>query len=269
MFMSVLDYEVLGEENGLSPLLVIHTTPLDRSYLHNSLKMVPIRGQIILIDLPSHGLSADIPEEYLDFEHMAEYIDKLRIKLNTDKISILGHGIGGIVALFYLINHEKHLDHLILVNTAGDNRYRRTMAWNIREKYSKVTIQALDEYYGKTDDKSVKVRFTQALATYFNPIDHEKANDLLDNCSRIATDTYVYISRAVLPDYNVRELIRNTSRPTLIIVSRDDVWPPESSTLLRNDLPHAKFQEFDGGHFVMLEHPDEFWARVFNFLYEK
>lgn len=266
--MGSIHYTLIGEATNQLPLYVIHTVPLDQSYFKKSLENVQVDFQIVLIDLPGHGKSENVEDEGLEFDSMAKSIDELRTELNHDQIIVLGHGIGGFVAQSYSIRYEDHLAGLILVNTSPNAKYREAMAWNIREKYSKVTIQALEEYRERTDDKSVRARFTQSLATYFDPPNHELAKMLMNNAERIATQSYVHLSRAVIPNVDYRSQIRSYDKPTLIIGCKNDVWPLEASQLLRNDLIQAKYREMETGHFPMIVEPEEFWSTISKFVLE-
>jgi len=262
----MLYHRIVGEKSAKDPLYLIHTTPLDGTYFEESLLKINLPFQIVIPDLPGHGQSQDVNEEDLAFNHMAEQIDQLREKLGHEQIYLLGHGVGGFVAQEYAIKFENHLKGLILLNTSPNTKYREMMAWNIREQYSKVTIQALEQYRGQTDDKSLRARFTQSLSTYFYPSDTEAAKELMDHAHRIGTDAYVYISREVIPNIGYRQQLRNLSIPVLVIACTNDVWPDSSAQLFRNDIIHANYAEFDTGHFPMIEAKDKFWQEITKFI---
>lgn len=260
--MVELFHEIINDKSDNTPIYAIHTIPLDSRYFARSLAEYRPDHPIVLVDLPSHGKSSDVNPEGLEFNRMAETIEQLRRELNHSKIILLGHGVGGFVVQHYTNLHEDQLDGICLVNSAGNVKYRTTLAWNIRDRYSKVTKQALEPYYGETDDQSIRARFTQSLAVYFDPTDHEEAKRIMNEAERIATDAYVHLSTEIIPNHYFRENLRDVSTKVLIIASKKDVWPVEASKLMRNDIIHAEYKELNTGHFPMLEKPSEFWQMI-------
>ncbi|MHA2502870.1 MAG: alpha/beta fold hydrolase, partial [Candidatus Kariarchaeaceae archaeon] len=201
----------------------------------------------------------------LELASMASAIDTIRTELNLDKISLMGHGIGGFVVQQYAIQFSSHVSSVILVNTSPNAKYRETMGWNIREKFNKVTRQALDQYRGETTEKSLRTRFTQSLATYFDPVNHDAAKELMDNASSIGTEAYVFLAQHVIPKVDFRKALRTVNVPVLVIAGTNDVWPSTSSQLFRNDMLQAEFEEFAGGHFLMIDNTDNFWNKIKEF----
>ncbi len=264
--MARLYYRKLYDENNdKTPLFILHTIPLDGTYFERSFDGVNFSFPVYIIDLPSHGKSDDI--DNLHFDNMAKEIEKLREDLSINKLYIMGHGVGGFVAMNYAYMYESKLQGMILSNTAPDSSYRIQMAWNIRDRYTKVILQALSEYGGKTDDKSLRVKFTQSLSVHFKPTNHEAAKLLLDTANRVATDAYVKIAKDIIPRHNMREKLRKLKIPTLIIGCTDDVWPGDAINLLKTDIEHADMIAFKGGHFPMLEGANKYWSEIEKWLH--
>ncbi|MDH5647960.1 MAG: alpha/beta hydrolase [Candidatus Heimdallarchaeota archaeon] len=259
-------WKVLFDDSERIPLYLIHTIPLDSSYFETSLTGINISQPVILIDLPGHGRSPAVNLENINFENMADEIEKIRDDRNDVVINILGHGVGGFTVLYYALKYGSKINRIILSNTSANNKYRNSLAWNVRQRYSKITKQALENYMGKTDEKSIKIKFTQSLAVYFNPTNHEMAKKILDNCTKIATQEYVHLATNILPNYDIRESIRKIKNKTLIIAGKNDVWPYESVLLLQNDLIQAEFKLNEGGHFFLLENPEDYWSFIDDWL---
>lgn len=258
----VWDNEATSDE----VVVCLHTIPLDGSYFRNSTKTANPDIRVIVVDLPSHGQSDRLSEDKLNFFDMAELLQQQLAELQLSKFHLLGHGVGGFVALHYAMKYQHSLKSLILLNSAGNNRYRNSLAWNIRDRYSKSTIQALNQYAGKTDDKSIRVRFTQSLATYFSPTDHDSATELMDNCDRIATEEYVHMSLHAIEKYDIRDQIRKIRVPTLVLGGLRDVWPLAHVELLNIDIGGSQYVVLDSGHFPMVENPAMFWSYVTRFI---
>jgi pimeloyl-ACP methyl ester carboxylesterase len=136
------------------------------------------------------------------------------------------------------------------------------MAWNIRDRFTKMTRQAIEDYFGKIDDQSIRMRFTRSLAVHFQPTDHEIAKKIMDECHRIASETYVHLSQNEIPKHDLREQLRKIKIKTLIMSNKEDVWPTNASLLIKNDINHATLIVQEGGHFHMLENPIEYWQSI-------
>jgi proline-specific peptidase len=258
--MSNLHYQQIDGDLERPTIFCLHTTPLDSSYLIESLTNVKLVNPMLVIDLPGHGQSTD--EDGLTFEHMADRVEEVRKALSLDKIIMYGHGIGGFVAQHYGVKYQKHLAALIISNSAPNAKYREFMAWNIRDRFTKMTRQAIEDYFGKIDDQSIRMRFTRSLAVHFQPTDHEIAKKIMDECHRIASETYVHLSQNEIPKHDLREQLRKIKIKTLIMSNKEDVWPTNASLLIKNDINHATLIVQEGGHFHMLENPIEYWQSI-------
>jgi proline-specific peptidase len=258
--MSKIHYQQIDGDSAKPVIICLHTAPLDSSYLLTSLTNFKPTNPVIAIDLPGHGQSPD--EDKLTFEQMADRVEGLRQDLSLDRIIMYGHGIGGFVVQHYAIKYQKHLTGLIISNSAPNTKYREFMAWNIRDRYTKMTRQAIEDYYGKTDDQSIRMRFTRSLAVHFQPTNHERAKKIMDDCHRIASELYVHLSQNEIPKHDVREQLRKIKVKTLIMSNKEDVWPTNASLLIKNDINHATLLVQDGGHFHMLENPQEYWNAI-------
>ena len=168
----------------------------------------------------------------------------------------------------YATTYKNNIQALILSNTAPDARYREELGWNVRKRYSKTVVRALNEYFGKTDDKSVRARYTQSLSVYFKPTNHEAAKLLMDGAARIASEEYVHLAKDELSKFTYREKLREISHPVMIIASTLDVWPESAVKLMINDMEHAAVIYLKAGHFGMLEGARIYWNTVFDWVSE-
>ena len=74
-----------------------------------------------------------------------------------------------------------------------------------------------------------------------------------------------WISNNILSNLDYRAKLRSFNGESLIIFSKNDVWPKSASQKLRNDLINAKYIELDTGHFPMIENAEKFWLEIFDF----
>ena len=74
---------------------------------------------VLTIDLPGHGNSEG--ESLKSIENMAEWLDKVLIKIGVNKLSIIGHSQGCLIALEYCFKFQKKIKKLVFA--AGGDIY--------------------------------------------------------------------------------------------------------------------------------------------------
>jgi len=101
-----------------SPVLLIHGFGefLETWWLN----IVPLSEhyQVYAMDLPGHGLS-DKPEIDYDLVFAIEFATDFAQALGIERASLIGHSLGGIVAMSMAINFPEKIDKLILVDSGG------------------------------------------------------------------------------------------------------------------------------------------------------
>lgn len=104
--------------------------------LHQKLEY---RHNIIIIDLPSHGRSASAPRPKLEYTSLAEDVVETLDYLNTPRVHVIGHSMGGKVASTMAMIHSDRVRSLAVLDISPV-RY-------LAEEFSTVTtlIQRLYE----------------------------------------------------------------------------------------------------------------------------
>ena len=258
--------EITGNNDGI-PVYVFHTSPFDHKYLMKSLQSEGDYS-FYFFDLPNHGGSEPTDLDNLSFMKIAKAVEGYRKSNDHQKIHVLGHGIGGFVAQTYATRFKNSVHSLVICNSAPNSRYRTEMAWNIRDKLSKVTKQKMSDLQGGTDAESLRFRFQSSLPAYFSDEFQSQADDLIDGLDVFPSDSYVTISNYMIPKYDVRDGLQGFHHPVLIIIGTHDVWPENILEHYKIDVPHAKIIKIDSGHFPMIEQPVQFWNAVLAFLDE-
>ncbi len=246
-----------------TPMLLIHTTPLDHIYLYQSIRDADLSWNFDLwfLDLPGHGDSPSMPKT----ASLKTICDAIRLTLEkhgVDDYVVYGHGFGGMIAQC-LVATDSHCIAGIFSNTAADARYRKQMAWNIRDKMPITVRSVMDQYRGKLDDKSLRARFTLGLAAYFPEVNHEKAKQIMDAAQSIGTEAYTIIGHRIIPHFDMRDKLLVVKKPCLVVVGENDIIPKENGLLILNALSDGHLLEFDKyGHFPMLENANDYWGKI-------
>ena len=72
--------------------------------------------QILSIDLPDHGKS--VFTDKFSYQHYANLIIGLLDRLNISKVSLVGHSMGGKVAMTIALNHQTRIGSLVIIDIA-------------------------------------------------------------------------------------------------------------------------------------------------------
>lgn len=200
-------------------------------------------------DLPGFGLSAKPDRDYR-IEALAEWTGKFLDRLSFGKVTLLGHSMGGAIALLFARAHPERVEKLVLVNplVRGGNgissRCRLLMTPGLRR-----ALFMLRGHPGLR--RWIAGDFTSSGSPPQAVID-----DILAPTYQSVVATYRSIStadlRGPLPPM-----------PTLLIgTDRDEVLDPGQIDLL--DGPKARLQGC--GHMPQLEKPAEFNRILAQFL---
>lgn len=112
-----LHYELFGE----GPLTVFLHGFLESSTMWDPLNLTELPGTKLLIDLPGHGKSPlSDPSEIPSMKFMADEVARVISKINPTQYRIVGHSMGGYVALELFANTPKGISkpsHVTLLNS--------------------------------------------------------------------------------------------------------------------------------------------------------
>jgi esterase len=106
-----LHYRILGEGK---PLIIIHGLFGFSDNWQTHAKKFASYFQVILVDMRNHGHSPWSDE--FSYTLMVEDLEELRTSLGITEFILLGHSMGGKVAMHYAQNFSQHLERMIVVD---------------------------------------------------------------------------------------------------------------------------------------------------------
>lgn len=113
-----LAYEDHGA--GERPLVLVHGFTGSRDDFREHVPALARLGRTILPDNRGHGQSTDTgdPDTY-SFEQLADDLGALLDTLGVGRCDLLGHSMGGMVALRFALAHPERIASLVLMDTAA------------------------------------------------------------------------------------------------------------------------------------------------------
>ena len=146
MIFRFKDQDISYEDTGTGkPLLLLHGFLESKAMWHPLLDSLSDTFRVITVDLPGHGDSSVYSETHT-MEFMSEVIFALIQQLDLKKIHIIGHSMGGYVALACLEQYSEYFTGITLLNstTKADSKERlktRTAALKIIPTKSDLFIE--------------------------------------------------------------------------------------------------------------------------------
>ena len=123
------------------PLVILHGLLGSLDNWVTVSKYLAKKYKVYIIDLPNHGKSYHT--KYFSYENMANDLDSFFVENGLTKFSLLGHSMGGKLALKYVDMFEDKIDKLILVDIANKN-YESTRFNNVFEAIFSISLNNLE-----------------------------------------------------------------------------------------------------------------------------
>ena len=266
-----LFYEVIG--NG-EPIIVVHGGPgLDHAYLQPGLDALATRYSLIYYDQRGTGRSsAALDSATINIDTFVQDIETLRQTLGFERVSIMGHSFGSLIATEYALRHPKSLHALILMNPvepgsryreATGERQRARQTTEDREEMSELTqSEAFTARDPTTLSQVYRIAFRQLLK------ERDRISDLdldLQNVTARNGQDVAALLGGSLGDVDWWDRLPDLQVPVLVLHGRYDAPPIDMSRELAETFPVGTLEVLDAGHFPYLEDREGLLSAVSGF----
>jgi len=110
-----LAFEVFGDPDA-PPLIILHGFFASSRNWRQVAEKLAVRQRVYVLDLRNHGASLHHPT--MDYPAMAADLLRFLERQNLATASLLGHSMGGKVAMWFALNHPEHVDKLVVADVA-------------------------------------------------------------------------------------------------------------------------------------------------------
>lgn len=238
---------------------------LGGNHLEKNLKM-------IYIDQRGSGESGKSGNYHLD--KMVQDIEELRQHLKLDKIFLMAHSFGGIIAVNYAKKYPQHTKGLILANVTlhflNDESVKEQIEYGNKLLQQKDRLVLKDSLSTELSTISKALR-SRRIGYKFLTDDVEtiKEMDKIDSLHpRIIDFGMAVISKPqeypeYYSDYTI--LTKNIKVPVLVITGKKDK-AVGTNHYKHFQFPNQKVVSIDGGHLLYYERNEEFIDTIVNFV---
>jgi proline iminopeptidase len=248
-------------------IVVLHGGPgLNQSYLHPHFNELSKRFRLVFIDMRGHGKS-DLPSsDSLRLQYFIDDIEALRVHLKQDKLNIIAHSWGSIVAIKYATLFPEHVHKLMLLHPAAlSSEYQALASIKQRELFNKQDSTDRANILSSAEFKNNHYKAFQDLYmisfrhTFYNPEKISKLNlQLEENHAKSGRALGAALSKD-LSDFDFYPALDRLTFPILIIHGMLDALPIQAVEELQLKLPEADLKTFKYcAHFLFIEQPRTF-----------
>lgn len=238
-------YQKIG--NG-KDLMLLHGWGQDVSTWYGCLDGLKKNFTLWLIDLPGFGRS-DVPRKPFKILDYSEIIFQFIKKLNLKKPNIIGHSVGGRIAIKLAVKHPEVLNKLILESSAGVQPKRDLIKYLIYP-FAKFFHYLIPDIFNLKE--KLRLRFYKKLES-----DYLTSGPLKETLTNILKE-------------DLTKDLSKIKNETLLIWGEKD---PTKESSLRNGklmyklIPNSRIEVLEGvEHFPHLESPERFVYYVKDFI---
>jgi pimeloyl-ACP methyl ester carboxylesterase len=213
---------------------------LESSSMWNHLELDKLKAKKIFIDLPGHGKSNLMLPETPSIYFMAEKVNELLNVISEDEIILVGHSMGGYVAL-ELAKINESISKVILLNSNF---------WEDSLEKKKDRDRVL-EIIKKAKDKFIQ----EAIPNLFSypEIHHQKITEIINEAKSFTIEGISFATKAMRDRYDNSKWVReNASKIHVIQGSLDKTAP---LNIMNEKLPKNVSISLidDAGHMTHIE----------------
>ncbi|HET7010086.1 MAG TPA: alpha/beta hydrolase [Anaerolineales bacterium] len=213
----------------------------------------------VAIDLPGHGGSTKPAWRWYTSYNITEAVRQACVSLGLRTPSLIGHSMGGTIALELAASPDFDVDRLVLVNPVVTGVVT-PLSHPIREEWMRPVVRMSRRLWPMA---------SRLLAKSPSAVRTRLPNHVVRNQEDLAqttADSALGSIRAVLA-WDVRSRLGDIRAPTLVMVGDlDRTVPPREGMVAVEQIRGARLVRFRGGHSPSDEDPRAFEAELTSFL---
>lgn len=278
----VVEYPAVEEPAGsaaeLPPIVLLHGVASVTAVAVPLLASLRDR-RVLAVDWPGHGLSGVdlVPRGDQLRAHEVAVLDAVLAAFQLEFVDMIGHSLGGQLALYFALAHPDRLRRLVLLGapSAAFREARPTGGMRLVSVPGIGTAVLGLSTSPRAHDRAVD-RLLGAGSLDGYPAEINEIGYLASQRPEFASSV-ASLFRAMMTPFGARAGVALTAAelahlpvPMLIVWGTDDViLTPAHGRASAGALPHATILEVDGGHAPWLNQPEQVGRAVSQFLGEQ
>lgn len=267
-----LFYKTMGSGE---PIVVLHGGPgFDHRQFLPYIWELAAQHKVILFDQRGTGLSSGpVDATSISIDTFIADIEGIRKAFGIEKMNLLGHSWGGILAMHYGIRHPEKLRSLILCSTAASFESFAEMRTKYEADRLPEDAALLEEIYSsdgfQNGDPEVIERFWRV---FFKPYFADQS--LVSKMDLQFTENTIKNGNAVagfilqsIGEFDLHEDLRAIRSPTLVIHGKADPMPVRYAEMIHESIAGSELVAVEGsGHWLFVDATEVFTSSILEFL---
>jgi pimeloyl-ACP methyl ester carboxylesterase len=253
-------------------LLMIHGIAVSSEHWRDVLEPLAQRHSVIAPDLPGHGMSGGGPGDY-SLGNLASGLRDLLLSLGHERATLVGHSLGGGIAMQFAYQFPEMVERLVLVSSGG-------LGPEVSPVLRAAALPGADLFIGATASVGEKAgsavgRALAAIGMRPGPDVAEVARGYAALAEPQRRKAFLATLRSVVGTKGQQvsaadRLYLAEEVPVLIVWgSRDPIIPARHGEEAHRMLPGSRLEIFEGaGHLPQVEEPLRFISVLERFLDE-
>ena len=216
------------------------------------------QARVVTLDLPGHGISV-VTGECHTMEYLADVVAEAMTTLGVERFTVVGHSMGGYVALALAERHASRLEGVVLLSSTPnpDTEEKRE---NRRREISLV----------KSGKKDMLARVAPAAG--FAESNRKRLKDYIDDLTEQVHVTedegIVTLLNGMIERKEQNQMLQTSAIRQLFILGRKDGYiVPEVAEQMVANHPQAEVVWLDeSGHMGFIEEPERTAEALLNFI---
>jgi len=249
-----INYEITGSGKTL---VLTHGLGVNTETWKTIVPLLSRHYQVLTWDVRGHGQS-DKPDGNCPAKLFASDLAALLRALDIDGAYVLGHSMGGVIALRFALDFGDICNALIVSSSSAEVNPQATKLW--QDMATTILEKGLE---------AIPFDPTRLFSKGFIERNPEAVDEFARN--RLVNDPSCYARAALaVSKFNYNEELSKIHCPTLIIVGNQDLTaPPGGSVRMNRLISGSKLIIFkDCGHVSYIEQPEVYSKAVLDFLNE-
>jgi pimeloyl-ACP methyl ester carboxylesterase len=248
---------------GSGPTIVlIHGFGAAMDWWDGIAPQLAVDHRVICVDLIGHG-GTEAPSSGYSIERQGALVSAVLDKLGVDRVTVIGHSMGGEVATALAEIKPKRIERMILIDSPATPGTNFTFLTDV---YSDPILGELLSHF--TSDRAIRRGLAQGFAPGFAVPEKFVADfkQLTYTAFRTAHEESIAYRKAKPPYERIAAL---KPLPPLLVISgaRDAIVPPENAAFFAR-VPGARVITIEGaGHSPMVESPTKTLELIQDFLH--
>jgi proline iminopeptidase len=271
-----LSYQAMGTGQ---PIVFLHGSGGSHRYFLPFMQPLADDHHLLFYDQRGTGMSSSkIDLKAISIDQFVEDLEALRVAFGFEKISLIGHSWGAIIALFYAFKYQAYLDKLILVDPVPvANSFLVEQNQTLQQRFQRLSPEEQQTFTsvcaGSSAKPSVEARkeclHIDATLRFFDPA---KAFTMDNTVDKNTAKNRATIQSLLMTSFTRRQAeidpqLKTLRVPTLIVHGDFDPIPIGSSEYIQQRIATSQLVFIkQSGHFPFVEQPEQFLAALRVFL---